>query len=171
MKKLGLRMVAVLLAASCYGAGPRGNGPTKDAQEIRALEDRFVAAFKAKDVEAIMKGYAPGAQLTVFDMVPPRQYVGSDAYKKNFQQFFATFPGEVEQFELTDLDVAADGKLGYAHSIQHLVMTGKDGSKVDLTVRVTDCYRKIGGKWLITHEHVSVPVDFASGKADLSSKP
>ncbi|PYV22614.1 MAG: DUF4440 domain-containing protein, partial [Acidobacteria bacterium] len=29
----------------------------------------------------------------------------------------------------------------------------------------------IGGKWLITHEHVSVPVDFASGKADLSSKP
>ena len=108
MKKLGLRMVAVLLAASCYGAGPRGNGPTKDAQEIRALEDRFVAAFKAKDVEAIMKGYAPGAQLTVFDMVPPRQYVGSDAYKKNFQQFFATFPGEVEQFELTDLDVTAE---------------------------------------------------------------
>ena len=24
-------------------------------------------------------------------------------------------------------------------------------------VRVTACHRKINGKWLITHEHVSVP--------------
>ena len=38
-------------------------------------------------------------------------------------------------------------------------------------MRVTDCYRKIDGKWLITHEHVSVPVDLATAKADLASKP
>jgi hypothetical protein len=40
-----------------------------------------------------------------------------------------------------------------------------------LTVRVTDGYRKINGKWLITQEHVSVPVDLETGKADLTSKP
>ena len=42
---------------------------------------------------------------------------------------------------------------------------------MDVTMRITDVLRKSSGKWLIIHEHVSVPVDLASGKADLSSKP
>ncbi len=68
MKKLGFWLVAVLLAAGLCSAGPRGNSPTKDEVEIRALEDRFAAAFKAKDIEAIMKAYAPGVGLFVFDV-------------------------------------------------------------------------------------------------------
>ena len=42
---------------------------------------------------------------------------------------------------------------------------------MDLTVRVTDVYKKIKGKWLIVHEHVSVPVDLDTDKPDLQSKP
>jgi len=38
-------------------------------------------------------------------------------------------------------------------------------------VRVTDVYRKTGGRWKIVQEHVSVPVDFATGKPDMLSKP
>jgi hypothetical protein len=30
---------------------------------------------------------------------------------------------------------------------------------------------KIGGNWLIAHEHGSVPVYLATGKPDLASKP
>jgi len=97
---------------------------------------------------------------------PRANNVGFDAYKKDWQEFFAGFPGPIDQFELTDLSVTTEGKLGYGHSIQHLIATGKDGSKTDLTVRVTDCYRKIG-----THEHISVAVDLGTGKADLTSKP
>ena len=52
-----------------------------------------------------------------------------------------------------------------------VITTAKDGSKFSLIVRVTDCYRKINGRWLITQEHVSVPVDLESGKPDLLSKP
>jgi ketosteroid isomerase-like protein len=40
-----------------------------------------------------------------------------------------------------------------------------------MTFRVTDCLRKIGGKWKIAHQHISFPVDMASGKADMQSKP
>jgi ketosteroid isomerase-like protein len=49
------------------------------------------------------------------------------------------------------------GSLGYGHSIQRVSGAMRDGKTLDLTVRVTDVYRKIGGKWLIVHEHVSVP--------------
>jgi ketosteroid isomerase-like protein len=40
-----------------------------------------------------------------------------------------------------------------------------------MAFRLTDVLRKVKGKWLIVHEHVSVPVDVATGKADLTSKP
>ena len=173
MKKLALLLGTLAVALVAYGVALRSYAQTKtnDEAEIKALEERFISAFMAKDVEAIMKGYAPGAELVVFDVVPPRQYVGFDAYKKDWEDFFALFPGRVVVFEIKDLSITTDNKLGYGHSIQHTIMTKKDGSKMDLTVRVTDCYSKISGKWLIAHEHVSVPVDLDTGKADLSSKP
>jgi len=173
MKKLALFLGTLAVVLFAYGVALRSYAQkkTSDEAEIKALEDRYASAFMAKDVEAIMKGYAPGADLVVFDLVPPLQYVGFDAYKKDWEQFFALFPGQIVAFEIKDLSITTDGKLGYGHSIQHTVMTKKDGSKMDLMVRVTDCYSKINGKWLITHEHDSLPVDLDTGKADLGSKP
>ena len=149
-----------------FGAPARADA----GADIRALEDRFVAAFNAKDVDAIMKVYAPGQTLFVFDVVPPRQYVGAAAYRKDWQTFLGSFDGPIT-IELTDLDVAADRNLAYSHSIQHVAGTDKQGKKLDLTVRVTDVYKKTRGKWLIVHEHVSVPVDLETDKPDLNSKP
>ena len=162
-------IVGVILAALsivAFGSPARADA----GAEIRALEERFVAAFKAKDVDAIMKVYAPGQTLVVFDVVPPRQYVGAAAYRKDWQTFFGSFEGPIT-VELSNLDVAADRNLAYSHSIQRVAGTDKQGKKLDLTVRVTDVYKKARGRWLIIHEHVSVPVDLDTGKPDLSSKP
>ncbi len=166
--KAGVTACAVLFALStmAFGAPARADA----AADIRALEDRFVAAFKAKDVDAIMKVYAPDQTLIVFDVVPPRQYVGAAAYRKDWQTFLGSFDGPIT-VELTDLDVVADRNLAYSHSIQHVAGTDKQGKKLDLTVRVTDVYKKARGRWLIVHEHVSVPVDLDTGKPDLTSKP
>ena len=139
------------------------------AADIRALEDRFVAAFKAKDVDSIMKVYAPDQTLIVFDVVPPRQYVGAAAYRKDWQDFLGSFDGPIT-VELTDLDILADRNLAYSHSIQRVAGTDKQGKKLDLTVRVTDVYKKALGRWHLIHEHVSVPVDLATDKPDLNSK-
>jgi ketosteroid isomerase-like protein len=141
-----------------------------DVAEIKALEANVAASASAKDADAIMKNYLPDETLVVFDVIPPRQYTGADSYKKDWQGFLGSFNGPVT-FENSDLQVVADGKLGYAHYIQHVTGTGKDGKPVDMTLRVTDVLRKVKGKWLIVHEHVSVPVDIASGKPDMSSKP
>jgi ketosteroid isomerase-like protein len=118
----------------------------------------------------MMKVYVPDQTLFVYDVIPPRQYVGAAAYRKDWQGFLNDFDGPIT-IEMTDLDVAADHNLGYGHSIQRVAGTDKKGKKIDLTVRVTDVYKKIRGQWLIVHEHVSVPVDLDTGKPDLSSKP
>jgi uncharacterized protein (TIGR02246 family) len=135
---------------------------------IRALEASFIAAFNAKDLDGIMKVYAP--DVFVFDLVPPRQYVGRDAYRDDFKALLGGFKGPIS-VSVSDLVAHADGDVGYAHSIQHLTGTNADGSKADLTVRVSDVYRKVGGEWKIVLEHVSVPVDLATGKPDFTSAP
>jgi ketosteroid isomerase-like protein len=158
--------IFVALSLMAWGAPARADSRA----DIRALEERFVAAFKAKDVDAIMKVYAPGRALVVFDVIPPRQYVGAAAYRKDWQTFLDSFAGPITG-TLTDLYIGVDRNLAYSHSIQRVSGTDKQGKKLDLTVRVTDVYQKIRGRWYIVHEHVSVPVDLDTDKPDLASKP
>jgi ketosteroid isomerase-like protein len=157
---------AAALAAS---TAPASATPADDAQ-IKVLYDQFTRDFNAKDVDAIMKLYAPGKELLVFDVVPPRQYSGWDAYRKDWQDFFAGYKGALK-FTISDLSYQTSGNLGFGHSIQRVVGTDTKGNPSDMTVRVTDVYRRIGSKWLIVHEHVSIPVNLDTGKADMHSMP
>ena len=87
---------------------PAAAQPASDEAKIRALEAQFAAAFNAKDADAIMKVYVPNESLVVFDVVPPRQYVGANAYRKDWQDFFAHVKGPLK-FEISDLGITTDG--------------------------------------------------------------
>lgn len=163
------------LVAGCVGCNtapapiPAPDTTAQDQAAIKSLEDKFTAAFNAKDTNTIMSLYVPDQSLIVFDAAVPRQYTGADAYKKDWDSFWTMFPGKTE-FALSDLDVTVGGNVAYSHSIQHATMTDKKGKKMEMTVRVTDGYKKVNGQWLISHEHVSVPVDFSTMKPDVNSK-
>jgi ketosteroid isomerase-like protein len=116
-----------------------------------------------------MSCYLPGDQLFVFDVVPPREYVGWNAYKKDWQGLFAAYPGPATNV-ISEQTINVSGSLAYGHNVQAGTFTRKDGTKASFTTRTTDIYRKIGGKWLIVEEHNSVPVDLDTLKADPLSK-
>jgi ketosteroid isomerase-like protein len=143
---------------------------TNDEAEIRALEHRFADAFKAKNVDSIMVNYEHSQNLVFFDVVPRSEYLGWDAYKKDWQDFFASI-GPIALFEVKDLTVDVDGAVAYSYSFQHYLANTKAGEPRDVTVRVTDVYRKRDGNWLIVQEHVSVPVNPQTDKGDLQPKP
>jgi uncharacterized protein (TIGR02246 family) len=169
MRLRGLLFLA--LTVVCVGCAPKPVADTtaQDQADIQALETQFQTAFNARDINAIMALYTPDEAMVVFDAVPPRQYTGWSAYKKDWESFFAAFPGPAE-IKLTELDVTVGGNIAYGHSIQQTIVTDKTGKKVPLTVRVTDGYKKVNGKWLISHEHVSIPVDLDTMKPVLDSK-
>jgi len=173
MRKFCLFLVCLGVLSSAALAQTKAPKPSpgkdKDKAQIEALYQQYMKAFNAKDVNTIMSLYSP-KDLFVFDVVPPREYPSWDAYKKDWEELFAAFPGPVQN-TMSELSINAAGSLAYAHNIQTCHFTGKDGSKFDLVVRVSDVLRKTDGKWLIVHEHVSVPVDLMTGKADLLSKP
>jgi len=168
-KRTIILTIAVLVIGASLSLAVR-SASADDKADIEALEKRIQDAVKAKDVNALMANYLPGNDLLVFDVIPPRQYKGWDAYKKDFEGFLAGC-ADTPTVEFTDMAIEPAGKIAWGHSIQRIACTDSKGGKTDLTVRVTDVYRKVKGKWLIVHEHVSVPVDLATGKADLSSKP
>ena len=162
-------MLLIGLLAGCVGCNSTTDTKAQDEAAIKALAASFDTAFKAKDVDAIMTHYVPDQTLVAFDVVPPRQYAGAAAYRKDWEDTFAMFPGPVDD-TVTELDVTVGGDVAFSHCIQHVSFTDKDGKKSELTVRITDGYKKINGQWLIVHEHVSIPVDLTTLKPDLDSK-
>jgi uncharacterized protein (TIGR02246 family) len=164
---LAALVVLTACASSCTQSSANNQS---DVADINASVQRLVAAVNAKDLNAIMAYYTPDETLLVFDALLPRQYVGATAFRKDWEGFLAVYPTTVHA-EVTDLKVETDGNLGYSHCIFRTVGPDKDGKPLDFTVRVTDIYKKVNGKWLAVHEHVSWPVDIATGKADLMSKP
>ena len=118
----------------------------------------------------VSKLYLPDESLVVFDAVPPRQYVGAKAFRKDYEGFFAAFPGP-NSGRFDELHVVTAGALAYAHTIATFVLTDKAGKQLTWVFRLTDVFRKVNGRWLIVHEHASWPVDPTSGKADFLSKP
>jgi ketosteroid isomerase-like protein len=149
-------------------AAAKPAGPSDHAQ-IEALEKGVVAGFDAKNADKIMSYYA-GQGLFVFDVSPPREHVGWADYKKDWQDLFAAFPGPATN-QISEQSITVVGSVAYGHSIQDAHFTAKDGSTMELVVRITDVYRKLGGKWKIVQEHVSVPVDLDTLKPDTLSKP
>jgi ketosteroid isomerase-like protein len=165
------RSAAVLAAAIALGVLPRApGGETHDVTQIEALEAHYAAAVNAKDLNAVMRVYVPGSSLFVFDVQPPREYVGAVAYRRNWKGFFATVKGR-PKFAIDDMHVETSRNLAYSHSIQHVSGTDTRGKPFDIVARVTDVYRKVGGRWLIEHEHASVPIALMTERPDLTSKP
>ncbi len=165
---------ATLLVCLPASAVPRSRTRSASAntsrQQIEALETRYNNAFNTRDVDGIMSCYAPGKELFVFDAVPPREYPNWDDYKRDWETIFSQFPGPASN-QISEQSITVVGPVAYGHNIQSTTFTNKDGSQVHAVVRVTDVYRKIGKKWLIVQEHVSFPVNIATGQADLLSKP
>ena len=143
---------------------------TKNEAEIKALYDRWAKAFEAGDIDGIMSVYAPGDALVAFDVVPPLQYKGRDAYRKDYEEFLSQYDGPVH-VQYRDMRIISSGDVGFIYALERFTGKLKNGRPSDVWLRATSGVRKIGGKWLIVHDHISVPVDFETGKAALDLKP
>lgn len=137
--------------------------------EIRQLMDGWARAIRAKDVTGVMSYYAP--DLLSFDLAPPLRYRGANAYRRSLEEWFPTFRGPVG-YEIRDLSITTDHDVAFCHSLNRISGARTSGEDTDVWVRATVCFRRIGGTWLITHEHLSVPFEMEPPfKASLDLEP
>lgn len=139
-----------------------------DEADIRQRIDKVVEAVHDMDLDRVKLIYAP--DMVSFDIVPPLQHVGAEAKWKNWIDVFTAYQRPLD-YEIRDLTIAVADDLAFGYSLNRIRGTLQNGNRSDYWVRWTTCFRKIDGNWLIVHDHVSVPVDFASGRALLNLKP
>ncbi len=143
------------------------SGNQNAENEIRELINNQLAAIRKKDVESILPFYSE--DVIQFDVVNPLRNKGAEGIKKRMEEWFGTFTGEIEM-EAIELSISANENIGFIHCLKHVNGNTKNG-KLDMYWRETACFEKIKGKWLITHQHSSVPFDTSNGKASLNLKP
>lgn len=167
MKKTGLLAgTLAIVAILAWGFVNCAQAASADEKAITGVEHKLAAATSAQEA---LKYYDPTDKVAVFDMGgPPREHVGRKAVRDDFEKAFAGIKDI--KVEFIELKVITDGKLGYARSVQRFTATGADGKPVDITFRQTDLLHKVHGQWKILDQHISVPVDMATGKADMASK-
>lgn len=136
--------------------------------EVRALLNSRSDAIRMKDIDRLMSLYSP--DIVYFDLVPPLRYVGSTALRSRFLDWFDRWESAIGQ-DIGDVDISASGDLAAAYMLIRTSGLLKSGREVGYWVRVTNSFRRSNGTWLITHEHVSLPVELPSGSAAMDLVP
>lgn len=165
MKRLGMTMgaiVAMAVMVLSFAVSANAEGSAKDKKAIEEVEHKIIAATSADEV---MKYYDQN-DIDVYDFMPPLQYKGVAAVHGDFDNFFSNATNVKGNF--VEMVVVTDGKLGMARSLQHFAWTDKAGKAQEATLRVTDVFHKVGGKWKVIHSHISVPVDPKTGQAQMN---
>jgi ketosteroid isomerase-like protein len=136
--------------------------------EVEEVFDRQSEAMRTKDIDRLMSLYSP--DIVYFDVVPPLQFNGSVALRKRFVQWFDGWASAID-LDIRDLTIAVNGDIAFAHWFSKANGTLTSGREVGFWLRVTSCCQRAGTEWLITHEHVSLPVELPTGSAAMNLVP
>lgn len=137
-----------------------------DEAQIKELLEGRIKAIREKDVEALLSEFAP--EVVIFNLAPPLQTKGTD--REGIEKWFSGYQGVIS-YEIRDLNIVTGVDAAFCHYLYRSSGTATDGSNIEMWVRATLCFRKLAGKWLITHEHNSEPFDMQTLQALLDLKP
>jgi ketosteroid isomerase-like protein len=122
---------------------------TSDEVRIRELIDRWAEAVRNKDMDSTLANHTE--DIMMFDVPAPLFVRGLEEYRKTWEIFFGNDFTGPRAFDLTELEVTAGESIAFAHGLLYI-----GGSQVPVG-RLTLGLKKLGGEWLIAHEHHSYP--------------
>lgn len=141
---------------------------TQNEAEIRQLITDQQQAICTKNIDQIMAYYA--SEVTIFDVKPPFQTQGKQAYRQTWEECMPYFPDSFE-IETRDLKIIVNENLAVAHWLFHFTGTEPDHPAMQTWMRITTVCQKLEDKWQILHEHCSVPFDPETSQAAFSLDP
>ncbi len=138
-----------------------------DKAQIAAMNQQIMAAFNKRDPSAVMAFYSDDPDAIFFEDTIPFQMNKAVLSKAN---------GEIKSMpdfhaRMEAIDIVTSGDLAVMRCIIRGKWIDSKGIMHTQTSRYTQIDRKEGGKWLVWHEHFSVPFDPATGKAVMNAKP
>ena len=125
-----------------------------DEAAIRKLVEDWAGSVKRRDLDGILRDHS--ADVVMFDVPPPLQSKGIEAYRRTWDTFFSWSRDPVV-FEIQEMNVTAGPDVAFVTALMRCAGTEVSGVDIELDFRLTVGLRKIGDRWMITHEHHSIP--------------
>jgi uncharacterized protein (TIGR02246 family) len=126
----------------------------EDDATIRNVIESWTAAVRRRDFAGILQNHS--SDIVMFDVPPPFQTRGIEAYKKTWDSFFS-WSNDPISFDVTEMSITAGRDVAFVVATMRCAGPGPNGEHEALDFRLTVDLRKIDGQWTITHEHHSVP--------------
>jgi ketosteroid isomerase-like protein len=130
------------------------NSRTTDEAAIRELIENWAKAVRTKKINGILANHSP--EILMFDVPPPIQSKRIEAYKKTWDLFFSWSHDPVV-FDIKEMNITAGNDVAFVTALMRCAGTEANGETIELEFRLTIGLRKIGGQWIIMHEHHSIP--------------
>lgn len=127
---------------------------SNDEAMVRDLIEAWADAVRRKDYAGILRSHSP--DFVMFDVPPPFRSVGLEGYRRSWDLFFS-WSSDPVRFDIQELDVAAGVDVAFAFASMRCEGPESDGKPESLDFRLTMGLKKIDGRWMIAHEHHSVP--------------
>ncbi|BCY08581.1 nuclear transport factor 2 family protein [Actinoplanes sp. L3-i22] len=125
--------------------------------EIQEVVERKAALLETGDARAILSHYAPG--FVEYSLAPPLRQPGDVRDPAALQAWLDTFAAPPRR-EVTRLEITTDGDVAFTTSLDRMTAVPRGSTEsFCLWFRVTLGLRRIDGRWLVTHEHESVPFE------------
>jgi ketosteroid isomerase-like protein len=133
---------------------------------VRATLERYAAAVRAKDVEALIALY--DADVHVFDMWGQWSLRGLDAWREMARGWFGSLGEEYVVVGFDGLEAMAADGLAIGHATTTYTAYAAAGTPLrSLDNRITLVLRQRGEDWKVVHQHTSTPIEHGSLKAVL----
>jgi ketosteroid isomerase-like protein len=154
--RLGFRTTCLLAAAITVGAcAPKGPTPEAMVAAADAVDQAFLTAFNAGDVDALMATYWNSPELVNIGLAGMGG-LGWDDTKAGWEMTLAALPGAQLAFDSPQNIAQGDVVLGWGKWTM-TVPTG-DGTAMVLQGRYSDVKAMRDGKWVYVLDHASVPM-------------
>ena len=126
-----------------------------DEDQVRDLVERWITAVHRAELDVVLADHAD--DIVMFDVPPPDAGVrGLDAYRATWPPFLEWQSGD-GVFELVELDVTAGATAAFAWALLRCGPAAEVAAHPDQRLRLTLGLEKRAGRWVVTHEHHSVP--------------
>jgi uncharacterized protein (TIGR02246 family) len=132
-----------------------GNDRTTDEAAIRDLVETWARAVRIKNLNGILANHSP--DILMFDLPPPVQSKGIEAYKKTWDLYFSGSYGDSGVFDISEMNITAGSDVAFVTALMRCAETEANGDKTHMDFRLTIGLRKIGSQWTVVHEHHSIP--------------
>jgi ketosteroid isomerase-like protein len=118
-----------------------------DEQEVRQVIDQWMKSVQAGDMAGILANHSD--DLLMFDVSEPIQLRGMAEYQETWDYFYSFGAPSDDLFVIEQLDVTPGAEVAFATGLLRI------GGSEEPICRLTLGLKKVGGHWLIAHEHHS----------------